>query len=92
MMMVAATESTVSTVVAAIHVGGSAIQLDPSSAQGLNEELTLNPLLPHGKRKVLDGREMGREPRITRPILAFRDHEHKVDILAATFGRQRPRD
>ena len=58
------------------HIGGGAIKLDPGGTQGLNEELPLNPLLPHGKRKVLDGRDVGREPRVTSAVLPFGNNEH----------------
>ena len=72
-------------------VVGSPIQLNPSSTECLDKQLTVDPLLPHGQRQVLDRRDMGRKTRVTRAVLALSDNEHKVDVLTAAFGRQRPR-
>ena len=74
------------------NVVGGPVELDPGRTERLNQQLTVNPLLPNGQGQVLDRSDVSGKPRITGTIFALSDNEHEVDILAAPFSRQRPRD
>ena len=76
----------------ALDIVGGTVKLDPGSAKRLDQQLAVHPLLPYRQGQMLDRGSVGREARVTRAVLAFSNDEAGVDLLAATYGSQRPRD